>query len=498
MLPNLRTVLTKILLTTLLLVGLTAGVQGQSAPTAIRFAHAVPGLDAIDIYANEVLVVSGLENGTATTYLNVDSAPLNLRVTLAGLTTTLWEQPFAPRTGDNTTLLAYTSEPLNFASFRDDPTPLPLGSARLIVIHAIADGPAVDFTVNDEEVVGDVQPGGFVNSIDVPAGVYSMALTASEGGEVVIPATQVALTSLTTHMLVAYGTASAPQAVVFTTATRPEADADAGLIRFAHGIPGAAAVNVLLDGALLIPDLAYGEVTEHLALPVGDYNVVVQNAETDEEISAVELAVSAGAAVTAAVIVNADDEATIRLLTDAVDAVTTETAAVRVISTVADSSVTLPDGTTLEGDGEATLDAISGDMTVSIDGEDTITPVTLYGGVYYSVLVLQDGTLSIAPTSINQGLTSAPGAEAAPQVAVVPTATTDIAAATPIVIVVTATPETAGNAATAAPEISVPPVVPTSASPTGRIVLDSGANLQLREYPSSDAKSLGLAPSGTI
>jgi SH3-like domain-containing protein len=36
------------------------------------------------------------------------------------------------------------------------------------------------------------------------------------------------------------------------------------------------------------------------------------------------------------------------------------------------------------------------------------------------------------------------------------------------------------------------------AGPTARIILDPGANLQLREYPSSQARSLGLAPSGTV
>ncbi|MFW5772066.1 MAG: SH3 domain-containing protein, partial [Phototrophicaceae bacterium] len=53
---------------------------------------------------------------------------------------------------------------------------------------------------------------------------------------------------------------------------------------------------------------------------------------------------------------------------------------------------------------------------------------------------------------------------------------------------------------TQAPAPTVVQAQPTAvpAGPTARVLLDPGANLQLRQYPSSEALSLGLAPSGTV
>jgi uncharacterized protein YraI len=51
-------------------------------------------------------------------------------------------------------------------------------------------------------------------------------------------------------------------------------------------------------------------------------------------------------------------------------------------------------------------------------------------------------------------------------------------------------------AVTAAPEVVA--ATPLPAGPTARIILDPGANLQLRQYPNRDAFSLGLAPSGAV
>jgi SH3-like domain-containing protein len=95
--------------------------------------------------------------------------------------------------------------------------------------------------------------------------------------------------------------------------------------------------------------------------------------------------------------------------------------------------------------------------------------------------------LRVVPTNLVQAINSAPGAADEIIVAVIPTPTplptdnpTVITQATPAPVVTVVTGPTASNQVTA------------------RIVLDPGANLQLREYPSADARSLGLAPTGTV
>ncbi|HEX2621463.1 MAG TPA: DUF4397 domain-containing protein, partial [Phototrophicaceae bacterium] len=115
------------------------GTQAQADATgSVRFLHVVPGVQDIDVYINDSLSVAGLGFGESTTYIKVPAGTINLRVTLAGLTTVLWEQPLAVPPDDSYTLIASSTDPLGFASFRDDPTSLGVGTARIMVVHAIA------------------------------------------------------------------------------------------------------------------------------------------------------------------------------------------------------------------------------------------------------------------------------------------------------------------------------------------------------------------------
>ncbi len=55
---------------------------------------------------------------------------------------------------------------------------------------------------------------------------------------------------------------------------------EAGL-RVAHASPDAPAVDVLVDGAVAVPGLAFGMVTDYLEVPAGEYEVAVNVADTD-------------------------------------------------------------------------------------------------------------------------------------------------------------------------------------------------------------------------
>jgi uncharacterized protein YgiM (DUF1202 family) len=325
--------------------------------------------------------------------------------------------------------------------------------------------------------------------------------TGDESADPVLSDTSIALNSLTTQMLVLYGTPSSAEALVLTTPTLPSGDA--GFVRFAHGVADAPAVNILLDGTLLVSSLEYGKSTEHLAVPTGSYTVSVQDVASGDEIATASLTVEAGKAQTVVALAGLGG-ASVGLFPDAIEGIESRKALVSVINTVPDAAanITLADGTSLAKDlatGVAS-EAVSvtpaeGAISVELgtaDGASTqdSPDIALYGGVYYDVFVLSDGALAVAGTSLAQTIDSAPGAPEA-VVVVAPTETpiapTEVAQAQPTVEA--ATPETS---------VSQPTAAPANAGPTARILLDPGVNLQLRQYPSSDALSLGLAPSGTI
>ena len=199
-------------------------------------------------------------------------------------------------------------------------------------------------------------------------------------------------------------------------------------------------------------------------------------------------------------------------------------------------------------------------LTVNLQGTDSpvdllVPAATYYGGVYYTVLVFGGGPnevpfdARVAGTEINVSADSLaiPQAEA---VAAVPTETTDTAAATPeattagtealpteaaatpempvlptatdaaapvateaqseVVVVeptqsseVVAAPPTQSEVVAAQPTLvptQVPaqqPIVTQAQQPIAYVELNPGANLHCREKPGSDARSLGLIPSGT-
>lgn len=493
--------------------------------TAVRFLHVVPGLEQIDIYVNDALVASGLDYGEETPYLHVPGGNHTVRVTLAGLTSVLWEQPLAVPEGEYLTLIASSTDPLNFTTFRDDLTPLAPGTSRFIVVHAISGGPSVEFMVEGDVIVSDLAYGNFINSIDVPANTYQMSAVPAGGSadQAVLPETPISLVSSTTQILVLYGTPGGASALLLTTPT--SAGADDGLVRVVHGASGGPSVDVLLNGTLAIPDLVYGGATEHLALPAGDYAVTVQDSESGEELATGELTVAAGEAQTVIALAG-EDGVSVNAFADDISAVDTTTASISAVNLSADPvTVAFDDSTLVEdlaaGEVSETLNFEPLNLTVSVnDGEGQ--PVTLYGGVYYQLLILDDGTTTLLPTVLSRSLESSPGGAdavvpATPQPAEPgqstdePAATeepaiTEEAAATEETAVTTevtpeapvATEEAATAEATAAP--TIPPVTPTPTpiGPTARVLLNPGANLQLRQFPSSEAFSLGRAPADSL
>jgi uncharacterized protein YgiM (DUF1202 family) len=499
------------------------GASAQSdSGTAIRFLHVVPGLAEIDVYVDDTLVAGSLDYGIATTYINVPAGNHTVHVTLAGLTSVLWEQPLAVPEGEHLTLIASSTDPLNFTTFRDDLTPLPLGTSRIIVVHAISGGPNIDFLVEGDVIVSDLAYGNFINSIDVPANTYTMTAVPTGGAaeDAILPELPVSLVGGTTQILVLYGTPGGASALTLTTPTA--AEGDTGLVRIAHGVSEGPAVNVLVNDALVVPNLVYGAATEHLALPVGDHTVSVQDTESGEEIASGDLSVAAGEAQTV-IALAADEGVTVTSFPDEISSVDATTASLSVANLSAQPiTVSFDDNPLIEdlgvGEVSETLNFEPLTLTISVEGV-TAEPqtVTLYGGLYYNIPVLADGSVLLRPTVLSRSLESSPGADAVAPATPQPvepgqateevagteemSATDEVSATEEAVATeeMTATEEVATTAeATAAP--TVPAVTPTATpvGPTARVLLNPGANLQLRQFPFSQAFSLGRAPADSV
>ena len=484
----------------------SASVMAQAGNAMLRFVHTIPGANAVDVYTDGQLTISGLNFGTASTYVNVSSGDHQLKVTASGSTNALWEQTVSAADGSATTLIAASASDPNFLVYPEDLSTLALGKARLTAVHAISGGPAVDLVLSDgRPVIPGLEFGQAAGTLDVPALAYDFAVAPS--GQTVdkalLKADGVALDTGTSYMLVVYGTTDKPEALVLANATK--GDSNSGFVRIAHGVSGAPAVDVYINGSLAIPSLTFGDFTQHIAVPAGSYDVSIRATGSDKDLVTATLPVTAGEAATAAAL-GTVDKISVNVFKDNISGITADKASISLANGIPGAntiSAALEDGTSLASDlafgaaadavsispAKAKITVKSGDNSVDIPAE------SFYGGVYYNMIAVSDGgTVKVigAPTSLAQGVASAPGAAA-------------VVAAAPTVQATLPPPPTVEPTTVPAVAPTVAPVVPTQApvaatnGPTARVFnLDANANLQLRQYPNSDALSLSTVPPGTV
>jgi len=493
----------------------SVSVMAQAGNAMLRFVHTIPGANAVDIYTDGQLTISGLSFGTASTYVNVPAGDHQLKVTATGTTNSLWEQSVTTADGSATTLVAATASDPNFLVYPEDLSPITMGKARLTAIHAISGGPAVDLALSDgRAVIPGLEFGQVAGTLDAPVMAYDFAVIPSGQtiDKALVKADGVALDTGTSYMLVVYGTTDKPETLVLSNATK--GDSNSGFVRIAHGVSGAPAVDVYINGSLAIPSLAFGDFTQHIAVPAGSYDVSIRAAGSDKDLVTATLPVTAGEAATAAALGTAD-KISVNVFKDNISGISADKATLSIANGIPGTSTvsaTLEDGTSLANNLAfgAASDAVSitpvksaikvmvGDSSAnqSVD----IPAESFYGGVYYNLLAVSDGgTIKVlgAPTSLAQGVASAPGAAAV--VAAAPTVEATQEAAQPTLAPTLEPTTEAAVAPTLAPvEPTQAPVAATN-GPTARVFnLDANANLQLRQYPNSDALSLSTVPPGTV
>lgn len=510
----------------LVLAQVDASSSGQ-----VRFVHAIPGASAIDVYTDGQLTVSALEFGSATETISMPAGDRQITVTSAGLTTQLWSQTVSVTADTASVLIASATDPLGFQPFAADLNPLDLGKARITAIHAINGGPTVSLVLaNGSEVAAGLTYNTPFGTLDVPAGTYEMGVIV-EGGSLdspLIAPVPLSFNSGSSYAIIAYGTPVAPRILLLSTAV--EAAEDAGLVRFVHGVPGAPPVSILLNDTVVIPALTFGGGgTDFLALPAGDYALSIRQPGGTDDILQGTLAIASGERITAAALGTLTSFG-VQRFTDVIEGISADEAILNVINGLDAGSVeaVLADGESLISavdageSASAAIEATSDTINITVEGDQpAIIPLNvpggLYGGVYYTVLVLLDESgvpaiLTLDPIGLAESIASAPGdatlvveqptvAPTEPSlVAVLPTTAPGqpdvLPSATPGSSEVVITEPTAVPTETPAPQIPAPTARPLL--PSARVQLDPGANLQLRQYPSSSALSLGLAPSGSI
>lgn len=488
----------------LLLLGSGLAMAQPEEEGRVRFVHALPGGSPVDIYVNGQLTVSALDFGSASGYILAPAGPHTLTVTPAGITTELWQQQISISGGSSVTLVAATP---NFTIHPDELSPTRFGETRFSVVHAISGGATVDVMLTDGTTIAPgVNFGSTFGTFDVSAGVYSIEILSTGTDQVFVAAAGYPLNAMTSHMLIVYGPPGRPQ--VMNISAPVEGEADSGFVRFAHSVVDGPDVDVLVNGVLIAPALAAGTATEHLPLPAGSHEVTLRLSGADIDLFSDVLSVESGEAATV-VALGPLETLSVQVYEDAVGGVSSSQPLASLVNTIPESddiTVTLSDGTVLVenlpfGASSGPLSLPAGTQTLvltisrgGISGDISLPVQTFYGGVYYNILALAGGTfsgptLAFVPTVLAQTVGSA-----AVEVAAVPDIISSEVVEAPSSEVV-AQPVVEPTPAPTSLPIVIPP---EPELPTARLLINPGANMHIRRYPSADAESLVLVPSGSV
>ena len=157
-------------------------------------------------------------------------------------------------------------------------------TADLSVLHGISDTP-VDVYVNGELTLDDFQPGDLAGPLDLPAGDYAVALTATDAADdsapILGPATLTLEAGKSYTATANLDEAGAPALNLFTNDIATTA-AGQGRLTVRH-VAAAPAVDVLAGGAPVIQGLVNPD-EARLDLPVGTISAAVALAGTTEPV----------------------------------------------------------------------------------------------------------------------------------------------------------------------------------------------------------------------
>lgn len=206
---------------------------------------------------------------------------------LAGLATMVFSAPVD------------AAAPLNAVALSDAPEGNS-GGARVRVLHASPDAPAVDVWVNGAKVFSEIEFEESTNFVEVPAGTYNVQVVPAGLTEPVVIEADLDLMAGIDYMVAATDVLAEITPVILT-ADGSTPDAGNGWVRFLHASPDAPAVDIALadGGAVLFENIAFQESGAYLPVPAGSYDLEARLAGTNTVVLGLRVVVEDGSVATA-------------------------------------------------------------------------------------------------------------------------------------------------------------------------------------------------------
>lgn len=271
--------------------------------SALRVVHGAPAAPAVDVYVSAPAdafdglspLLEGVPFKAVSDELQVPAGDYRVRVTAAGDTAVIYDSgTLSLATGVE--YIAVASQvsaglsPIGLTVLTDlESTPVALVDdtrARVRAVHASADAPEVDISVNGNAVLQNVPFGVGSGYLELPSGTYNIDVAASASGSSVINA-DLTFSAGTDTTIAAVNTLAQIEPLVLMDDNSAPADGQIK-VRLVHAASSAGPVDIYITAphadlhaaSPVIEDFPFKSDTGYLEVPAGDYQVRVTVADT--------------------------------------------------------------------------------------------------------------------------------------------------------------------------------------------------------------------------
>lgn len=477
---------------------LFTGVASTQDTALVRFVHLGASSPSIDIRLNGELSAADLRYGETSAQVTVPAGPVELSAFLPGTSVALFHDSTSLEQGPAAIILTDDQDArLHIVS--QDLSPLPPGSARLALLNTLDANARVAVIAADETVAltADLAKGAISGHLESSAGTHEIRIEIAGDELVAVPLKQ-ALAAGSLNLLILHGTPAEPK--LFNAAAATQGEENSGRLRFIHAIEGAAPVDLRLNGQLLLPALSFAQPSPHIALPAGTHDVAVNLGSA--EITSIQLQIRAGEMRTV-VLMRAGAGLGLFHFADATANVDSTSAVVSVINAIPNSVIShlqMESGAIIGLNVQANE---AGDAVKIIQGRQAMTlhlniagdrgevPIPahyFFGGAHYTLVALAGSAFSaprmlIAETNLQRRIAATPALDE-PVTAGAPASETEEPPDEAFIDQPATAPDAPRSTDARQPSLT----------PFATVNVNDEAALHMRQYPSSQALSLGLLP----
>lgn len=266
----------------------------QAAPmTKVQVLHGSPDAPAVNVFVDGAEVLSNVDYKVGSGALELEAGTYTIRVDgiLPGGDVTVIGPVDLDFTADSIYTIAAVNEvaAIEPVVIEQEDDPVSAGSARLFVLHGAAAAPEVDVYVTTPGAdlsasapVGTFEFKGTIGPAEVAAGDYQVRVTAAgDAMAVVYDSGTITLSDGDDLTITALPNTSGGPAAISLVALNGEGSLvilgaeTPTSFQAVHASPDAPAVDVVVDGDVLVPGLQYPEATGFVETPAGTYNVAI-------------------------------------------------------------------------------------------------------------------------------------------------------------------------------------------------------------------------------